>query len=196
MPFWDLVRDFAAQDLSRHGTARAMGFENPSVFHALLSEYHELDPFPTVLSIPAQYTRDSGESFRAACLRLAKTHTVKAAAIAIGYACTGGFRHAMKTRGIEVTFRKRTRAVKPAAKPPVSDAEALRYAALRLNGDVDNGALAKVGRSKSALSKRLRALSPDLWQKVMRVAVANHSARRTERSQTLYAHYLANQKDK
>lgn len=189
-PFWDVVNDFAAQGMNRNQAARAMGFKNPITFHVMLSKHSEADPFPPVISVPARYTKDSGESFRAACIRLAKTHSVRQAAIAIGYADTGPFRHAMKTRGIEVEFKVRKAEPKPIAKPPVSDAEVLHYAQLRIDGHYQNDAVDRVGRSKSALRRHLQERFPDLWQTVLAQTATHGRSKRIELSQRMYAHHL------
>lgn len=110
VPFWDLLRDLAAQDLSRAGAARALGYESRTErqnFYSLLARNPDKDPWPSSACIPAQYAIDSGEPFRAACERLAKTHTISQAAREIGYSDCGPFIHAMKSRGITVQFGRR-----------------------------------------------------------------------------------------
>lgn len=110
MPFWDLVRAFAEQDLSRHDTARALGY-NRDYFYELLAKHPEHDPFPRYSLVPA-YTLDTGEGFRQALKRMiAAGMSVSAIATTMGFGRTDRLRYAMATRGIELEFPE------PAPKP-------------------------------------------------------------------------------
>lgn len=170
-PLWDLLRDFAEQGMNRHQTAHALGIQ-PAVFHNLLARYHERDPFPPVVGIPTQYTLDTGESFRAACLRMAATHTITEACREIGYAHINPFKYAMRVRGIEVEFRSRAdKAKKPMSQRRqysyATDETALQYAEQRINGARDEVAAATVGVGSSALRRRLQKHFPKRWKEVV-----------------------------
>lgn len=192
MPFWDLMRDFAAQGLTRMDTARAMGFANPKTIHTLLRRA-PLDPFPIRHGVPTQYTLDTGETFRAACIRMAPTHTITEAALILGYTACGSLRHAMRVRGIEVQFRTRPPRRRPPGKPRVSDTEVLRYAQLRIEGTVDTDAIATVGRSKTALRRHLQAKFPKLWDDILQISAKHHRTRNATRSRAGYKRYLDSQ---
>jgi|GEM_PF-4202444 len=169
-PFWDLVRDFAEQGLTKASTARALGI-NPTVFHRMIVR-HGVDLFPHKVSIPEQYFRDTGETFKAACLRLSKTHLISEAARYVGYAKWQPFRYAMQARGIEVTFRTRQGLAKyPRSKAParvyISQETAEQYARLRLAGARDEQAAAEVGYDSNALRRRVQRHFPQLWERIL-----------------------------
>lgn len=108
MPFWDLIKDFADQGLSRFDTARALGYR-PDSFCSLLAANPMKDPFE-LSNRPLAYLRDTGETFGEAVQRMALSGmTVTEAALAIGYSCPSGLRHAMRARGIIVEFRRPSR---------------------------------------------------------------------------------------
>ncbi|MBB3017647.1 hypothetical protein FHR70_000687 [Microvirga lupini] len=106
MPFWDLVGDFADQGLTRKDTARALGVDYCN-FQKKLADNPNSDPFDAS-NVVARYVAETGEPFRDAVIRLAKTHTAQAAALAIGYSHRNPFLHALRARGIEVQFQRRT----------------------------------------------------------------------------------------
>lgn len=108
VPFWNLVEDLHGQGLNQRDAGRALGYETWNqyiAFRQVLERSGDRNPWQHCLSVPAQYGVDTGESFRAACERLAKTHTITQAAIAVGYADVGPFVSAMRARGISVQFR-------------------------------------------------------------------------------------------
>lgn len=78
-PFWDVVRQFADQDLSRNDTARALGYSIAG-FHQLLTRHPEHDPFPAYGIL-----RNLGEPLRDVVLRMAPNFTVTETARAVGY---------------------------------------------------------------------------------------------------------------
>lgn len=80
LPFWQLVREFAEQDLTRNDTARALGY-NTQAFHQLLARNPRLDPFE-----PYGVLRALGEPLRDVVLRMAPRFTVTQTARAVGYA--------------------------------------------------------------------------------------------------------------
>lgn len=115
MPFWDLVADFAHQELSRRATARAMGLD-PTYFYLLLSDNPDKDPFPTY-TVVQSYLNDTGETFREALQRMADAGMgVSAVATAIGFKRTNSLRYAMAVRGIEIDFPTPQRKGRPKPK--------------------------------------------------------------------------------
>lgn len=107
VPFWDLLRDLCDQGLSRPDAARALGYESRTElqnFYRLLARNPAKDPWPRHIKIATQYVIDTGESFRDACQRLARTHTITQAAREIGFADCGAFIHAMRSRGFRAEF--------------------------------------------------------------------------------------------
>lgn len=112
MPFFDVLADLAAQDLNMRDAGRAIGYETWNQYVALrqvLDRHPDQNPWAHHHSVPAQYTLDTGESFKDAVVRLSKTHTVTEAARAIGYTGdkpAGNLRYAMKAHGIEATFQQ------------------------------------------------------------------------------------------
>lgn len=173
MPFWELVSNLAAQDLSRADAARAIGF-NPHSFRYHLVANPELDPFPPVAHPPKDYASDTGESFRDACVRMQATHTVSQAARETGYADSSCFKRALNARGLQLTFQKYSRKTK-IRKPrrEISDADAERYAELRISGVTHKSAAYQVGFSGYALRYQLKKRRPDLWTKVERIGRLN-----------------------
>lgn len=112
MPFWHLVSDLAAQDLTRRDTARALGFDD-SYFYTLLAEHPEQDPFPPY-HVVHSYVKDSGETFREALERMIDLGWgVSAIAVAMGFKRTNSLHYAMKVRGINLKFKPVSRKVKP-----------------------------------------------------------------------------------
>lgn len=117
LPFWDLVADFAAQDLSRRDTARALGFDH-NYFYTLLAEHPEHDPFPPY-HVVHSYVVDTGETFRQALERMiGYGWGVSAIAIAMGFKRTNSLRYAMSARGIDLTFPPAPRKQKPRVVDP------------------------------------------------------------------------------
>lgn len=168
-PLWSLLRDFAAQGLCRNDTARALGMPTGRL-HLELARHAELDPFPPVISIPRQYFIDTGETFREACVRMASTHLISEAAREIGYTKARAFRVAMEARGICVTFQTMADRVRPKAPTAwrIPEPAVLRYAHLRIGGDLDHEAAAKVGlESSHHLRQRVRTTYPELWQQIL-----------------------------
>lgn len=122
MPFWDLVRDFYVQDLSKTNTAAALGMTYKS-FCAILINDRERNPWKTN-TIIIDYVNDTGETLGDALRRMAAAgYTYGQASLEIGYkeqktgGGNNGLRYAMKVRGIEVSFRVGKRVAKP--KPEV-----------------------------------------------------------------------------
>lgn len=102
-PFWEVVRDFAEQGLTRADTGRALGYRSRR-FEVLLRENPEHDPFGPYHVVSA-YIKDTGEGFRAALQRMADAHyTVAQAAEAIGYSKRETLRAEMRKRGIVIRF--------------------------------------------------------------------------------------------
>lgn len=115
MPFWDIVRDLHAQELTRVQAAAALhyGYQN---FAKLLRDNPEKSPWEKA-SVVTQYLLDTGESLGQALSRLsADGYTLNAASKAIGFKANGGLRYAMKVRGIEVEFAERK--AKPKVRHP------------------------------------------------------------------------------
>lgn len=112
LPFWTVVSDLAAQDLTRRDTARALGFDH-NYFYTLLADNPEHDPFPPY-HVVHSYVVDTGETFREALERMIGLGMgVSAIAIAMGFGRTNSLRYAMAARGIDLAFppapRKRKR---------------------------------------------------------------------------------------
>lgn len=119
MPFWDLLKDFADQGLSRFDTARALGYR-PDSFCTLLTAHPLKDPFE-LSNKPLAYLLDTGEPFGVAVKRMAaEGMTITEAALAIGYKGPRGLRHAIEARGIVVEFRRLTRVPKIKRKPELN----------------------------------------------------------------------------
>lgn len=112
-PFWEVVRDFADQGLSRAQVAKAIGY-SVSSFMDLLLKNPERDPFEPS-NIVANYVRDSGESLSEAVAHMAaRGFTISEAARFIGYEGAEGLRYAMKVRGIaDPGFQRKEARAKP-----------------------------------------------------------------------------------
>lgn len=113
IPFWELVKNFAEQGLSRFDTARALGYR-PDSFCTMLSENPGKDPFDSS-DRALGYLKDTGESLGHAVHRMAAqgmlaTHIARV----IGYRDACGLKRALKIRGIEVEFPVYKRAPKRA----------------------------------------------------------------------------------
>lgn len=117
MGFWELIRNFAEQGLSRRQTAFAIGYHWQG-FHTILRNRPDVDPFEEY-GVVANYVRDTGEPFGAALRRMAAAgYTFAQAQREIGYCNNGNpLRHAMAVRGIEVEFAKVTAKPKVPKKP-------------------------------------------------------------------------------
>ena len=113
MDFWDLLRNFAEQGLSRRQTAFALGYAWQH-FHVILRNREDQDPFEEY-GVVANYVRDTGEQFGAACRRMAAAgYTFSEAQREIGYCNNGNpLRRAMAIRGISVEFAKVVTKPKP-----------------------------------------------------------------------------------
>lgn len=113
-PFWEVVRDFAEQGLSRAQVAKAIGY-SVSSFMDLLLKNPESDPFEPA-NIVANYVRDSGESLKDALAEMAaRGFTISEAARFIGYEGAEGLRYAMKARGIpDPGFQRKKAKAQPA----------------------------------------------------------------------------------
>lgn len=173
LPFWTLVANLAAQGLSRADTARAIGF-NPHSFRYHLVAHPELDPFPPVAHPPKDYAKDTGESFRDACIRMSATHTVTEAARETGYADSSCFKRAMKARGLNLTFQKYMRKTNiRKQRALITDEHVERYADLRIKGVTHNAAAGQVGFSGYALRYQLKKRRPELWLHVERIGRMN-----------------------
>lgn len=117
MPFWDLVEQFAAQELTRFDTGRALGM-HPSNFTKILRANPDRNPFDHS-SVVTRYVIESGETFGSALRRMAEQgYSLRQAATAIGFAQLSGLAYAMRVRGIEVKFCK---ALKSKVGPPVRE---------------------------------------------------------------------------
>lgn len=105
-PFWEVVRDFADQGLTRFDVARAIDC-TPQHFCKLLTANPDKDPFEPYGVVEA-YVRHTGEAFGDALRRMAaegKTHAE--ASREIGFTGKGpSLQYAMDVRGIEVAFRR------------------------------------------------------------------------------------------
>lgn len=176
LPFWQVVQGLHDQGLSRSEAARALGYadRNPKngvrIFLNLLERHPEKDPWRgSYRRVPLRYTLETGESFRDAVLRLAKTHTIKEAALAIGYTSSGALRYAMRVRGIEAEFRRRQPSVAPEARKParrVTREVLEKYIALRLDRVSGRAAAHQLGFHERALRKAVSREFPHLAGKL------------------------------
>lgn len=107
LPFWNIVRDLHAQDLTRKQAAAALGYSYQSFSRLLIAN---LDKSPWERSsVVTRYLLETGETLRTALDRLAATgHSCSAAARVIGYSQGSELLKAMRARGIEVVFHKRS----------------------------------------------------------------------------------------
>lgn len=104
--FWEVVRDFAEQGLSRSKVSRALGV-NYNHFNVLLIANPKHDPFPPSNKQLA-YVQDTGEPFREAVERLQREGVrVRAAAWQLGFADASAFRRHLEGRGLGHYFQKR-----------------------------------------------------------------------------------------
>jgi hypothetical protein len=121
-PFWEVVADMAAQDLNRAQVAAALGY-NYVHFWELLGFNPDKDPFP-IYGVVANYIRDTGETFRAALERMAAAgYSLRAAAREIGFTQGHALQYAMRTRGIEVQFKRaepKPPRIRPMAQPKLT----------------------------------------------------------------------------
>lgn len=116
-PFWQLVKDFADQGLSRFDTARALGYR-PDSFCSMLCRNPCKDPFEGS-NLPLAYLKATGEPFKEAVQRLAASGMlVSEVARTIGYRDAKGLRTALRVRGIEVQFSPRQNKRKPRPREP------------------------------------------------------------------------------
>lgn len=111
LPFGQIIRDLHSQGLSRSAAARVLGYTeaNPKnghrVFMNWLARHPEQDPWGSS-SVAVQYTKQTGEAFRDAVVRLAKTHTATQAAVELGFSGVAPLRYALARRGIHVQFQR------------------------------------------------------------------------------------------
>lgn len=104
-PFWNIVWDFAEQGFNRKQTAQALGYSRDAFVH-MLRDHPALDPFQSPL-VALTYMLDTGEGFRAALERMARQHyTLIEASREIGYSHPKSLQWAMRSRGIDVKFKR------------------------------------------------------------------------------------------
>jgi len=104
-PFWEVVRDFAEQGLDRAKVSRALGM-NYNHLNVLLNDHPESDPFPPS-NRQVAYLRDTGETFKAAVLRLnAEGVGVEQAARELGFYNGTCLRRHLQDRGMAGLFVK------------------------------------------------------------------------------------------
>lgn len=127
MPFSDLVRDFAAQGLSRRQAAEAMSIHYNHFTRIL---HRDGDPFASP-SVAKAYLERTGENMNDAIMRLAQTHTLAAAARVLGYRNNSGLGKYLKAQGIEVQFK--TYGVRPgqASISELARRSGVRYGTIR-----------------------------------------------------------------
>ena len=182
MPFWELVGDFAGQGLSMAATARALGYHKDA-FHKLLQVSGHRSLWPRRASLPVQYVADTGESFRAACERLAATTHMREAARQLGFASCQNLRLAMTARGIDVKFQPYRRPVVEAAEPEltrITADEVDEYIRRRLDGQPCWRAAAAMDRSRCALWLAVKRVRPEAVPELIRMG--RISKRRTRQS--------------
>ena len=104
-PFWEVVRDFAEQGLDKAKVSRALGV-NYNHLNALLNENPDRDPFPPS-NRQISYLRDTGETFKAAVLRMhAAGVRVSYAARDLGFSDATALRRHLDSRGMTGLFVK------------------------------------------------------------------------------------------
>lgn len=104
--FWQLVRDFSDQGLTRFDTARALGYR-PDSFCKMLCRNHKRDPFDDFLRAQA-YLKDTGETMRQALERMASEgRSWGYAAKVIGYFHGSALKRAALQRGIVVQMNSK-----------------------------------------------------------------------------------------
>lgn len=180
MPFWELVGDFAAQGLTMADTARAIGY-NKDVFHKLVHASGYRGLWPRRVSLPVQYVADTGESFRAACERLAATTHMREAARQLGFASGQNLRIAMKVRGIEVEFQPYQRPAKKVATPAytrITAEEVDEYIRRRLDGQVAWRVAGILGRERGSLWYAVKRMRPEAVPKLRDIGAMNKRERR------------------
>lgn len=159
-PFWEVLKDLRAEGLTRAAAARRLGYteRNPRngerTFMNLLYRHPDKDPWGYAGNRAAEYMAETGESFTAAVRRLAKTHTVTAAARELGYSGPTALQYALRVRGIDVEFRPGRRRL------PREAVE--RYACLRLDGVPSRRAAAEVGYCDRTLRNAVAREFPQL----------------------------------
>lgn len=110
-PAWQVIASMADKGMTRRDVAAAVGYHY-STFLKHLSDHPEIDPFPSSNKV-AGFIADAGGSLSEALKDMAAAGmTINAAAIRIGYACGSGLAQAMRARGIDIEFPKRSK------KPP------------------------------------------------------------------------------
>lgn len=113
VPFWQLIRDFADQGLTRSDTARAIGYRVDSFCH-MLANNPGRDPFDDFIVAQA-YLKDTGETMRQALERMsAEGRSWGYAARQIGYGDSHNLKRAALARGINVQMNS-----KPTGRPRV-----------------------------------------------------------------------------
>lgn len=125
VPFWQLIRDFAEQGLSRSDTARAIGYRIDSFCH-MLAQNPGRDPFDAFIVAQA-YLNDTGETMRQALERMSKEgRSWGYAARQIGYGDGHSLKRAAMARGINAqmnsthTGRPRVRPIAPPKEVPMT----------------------------------------------------------------------------
>lgn len=104
--FWQLIRDFADQGLTRFDTARALGYR-PDSFCKMLAQNHKRDPFDDFIRAQA-YLKDTGETMRQALERMAEERRSWGyAARVIGYSSGSELKKAAIKRGIIVEMNSK-----------------------------------------------------------------------------------------
>lgn len=163
MPFFAVLADLAAQDLNLRDAGRAIGYESWNQYVALrqvLDRHPDQNPWAHRHTIPVQYTLDTGESFKGAVLRMAKTHTITEAARALGYTSdkpAGNLRRAMSVHGIEATFQQRQHNPKPrTTRKMVSPEEVDEFLDRLDRGQTIQFAAYAMGRDRHAMMRAVR----------------------------------------
>ncbi|WP_295487910.1 hypothetical protein [uncultured Pseudomonas sp.] len=101
MPFKSIMQQYADQGFSRLETASQLGVSRANIY-ALLARHG--DPFAPH-DVAKRYWQETGESFVEAATRLSKTHTLNAAAKAMGLLDSTALSQALKLRGVSLEFR-------------------------------------------------------------------------------------------
>lgn len=180
MPFWDLVRDFAGQGLSIAATARAIGYR-ADYFGKLLQSSGYRSLWERTPTLPVQYVADTGESFRAACERLAATTHLREAARQLGFASVNNLRQAMRQRGIDVEFQPYQRPPAKKREPSwtrIAAGEVDEYIRRRRDGQTSSQAADALGRQSRALWRAVKRFRPAEVPALMEIGAANKAKAR------------------
>jgi len=120
------------------------------------------------MSIPADYYRQTGETLRAACERMCRTHRITDAAIEIGYSSATALREALAARGIVIEwqrskgFRRRTACRGALITPQQID----RYLRLLADGVRPEAAARECGRRQGSLHRAVQRHRPNAYEEL------------------------------